>query len=140
MTVVVSGLTATVNGGEAQVIGWGIFKNICSNFVGAPGQSVIAQAFAQLQAQIDGLTEAIQNVKTVNAEEYTTMGVPNVLYNTTAGAPSVSNVPDNWDESKMGLWQGVPRFVGQTYIDASSGKVYVSKTVNNSVNDWLLMN
>ena len=50
MTVVVSGLTATVAGGVALVVGWGIFKNISTNFVGAPGQSVSAQAFAVLFA------------------------------------------------------------------------------------------
>ena len=55
MTVVVSGLTATVSGGTALVVGWGIFKNITTNFVGAPGQSVLAQAFAVLFAAIDGM-------------------------------------------------------------------------------------
>ena len=59
MTVVVSGLTATVEA-AALVVGWGIFKNITTNFVGAPGQ-VLAQAFV-LFAAIDGLKAQLENL------------------------------------------------------------------------------
>ena len=35
----------------ALVVGLGIFKNIATNFIGAPGQAVIAQAFAAIDMQ-----------------------------------------------------------------------------------------
>ena len=40
----------------------------------------------------------------------------------------------------MGSWAGVPRFVGQKYVDRINKKVYVAYTVSNSTNDWVILN
>lgn len=127
MTVVISGLTATVNGGKALVVGWGIFKNITTNFVGAPGQSVLAQAFAVLFAAIDGLKAQLDNLGETKAVCIDSENLPKVcgepLVIEGAGAPAV-----------------VPMFSGQRYHDTTGKKCYEAFAVTNSVNDWVLLN
>jgi len=129
MTVVVSGLTATVSGGKALVVGWGIFKNITTNFVGAPGQSVLAQAFAVLFAAIDGLKAQLGNLGETKAvsidfeEQPKLCGQPLVIEGDGAPAAPV-----------------VPTMVGQRYHDTTNKKVYEAFSVTNSVSDWVLIN
>lgn len=126
MEVVISGLDSSVNGGVLKVVGWGIFKNIATNFVGAPSQAVIAQAFAQMQAEIAGLKSQLSNLgaayaKSVNvAEEYKVCGAPIVVKGD--GAPV-----------------DPPMFIGQFYLDKSAPAVYISKSLTNSVSDWHLI-
>jgi hypothetical protein len=129
MTIVVSGYTATVNGGVALVVGLGIFKNIATNFIGAPGQAVIAQAFAQLLGEIEGMKAQLKNLGDVRAICVNSEDVPKVqnypmiVYG--AGAPSAPNVP---------------AFIGQKYLDTTNKKEYTAFSVTNSVSDWVLMN
>ena len=129
MTIVVSGYTATVNGGVALVVGLGIFKNIATNFIGAPGQAVIAQAFAQLLGEIEGLKAQLDNLGEtravcVNSEDVPKVqNYPMIVYG--AGAPSAPNVP---------------AFIGQKYLDTTNKKEYTAFSVTNSVSDWVLMN
>jgi hypothetical protein len=127
MTVVISGYTATVDGGTALVVGWGIFKNITTNFVGAPGQSVLAQAFAVLFAAIDGLKAQLNNLGETKAKCIDSEDLPKVcgasLVIDGDGAPSV-----------------VPMFVGQRYHDTTNKKVYEAFAVTNSTADWTLLN
>lgn len=129
MTVVVSGLTATVSGGTALVVGWGIFKNITTNFVGAPGQSVLAQAFAVLFAAIDGLKAQLDNLGEAKAvsidfeEQPKLCGQPLVIEGDGAPAAPV-----------------VPTMVGQRYHDNTNRKVYEAFSVTDSVSDWVLIN
>ena len=129
MTIVVSGYTATVNGGVALVVGLGIFKNIATNFIGAPGQAVIAQAFAQLMGEIDGLKAQLDNLGEtravcINSEDVPKVqNYPMIVYG--AGAPSAPNVP---------------AFIGQKYLDTTNKKEYTAFSVTNSVSDWVLMN
>lgn len=129
MTIVVSGYTATVSGGEALVVGWGIFKNITTNFVGAPGQSVLAQAFAVLFAAIDGLKAQLDNLGDTKAvsidfeEQPKLCGQPLVIEGDGAPAAPV-----------------VPTMVGQRYHDNINRKVYEAFAVTNSVSDWVLIN
>ena len=129
MTIVVSGYTATVSGGEALVVGWGIFKNITTNFVGAPGQSVLAQAFAVLFAAIEGLKAQLDNLGETKAvsidfkEQPKLCGQPIVIEGSGAPAAPV-----------------VPTMVGQRYHDNTNRKVYEAFTVTNSVSDWVLIN
>ena len=63
------------------------------------------------------------------------------LMSTTAGAPSAANVPNNWNEETMGVWNGAPRFTGHEYIDMASKKNYrcLCKPTN-STNDWSVLN
>jgi hypothetical protein len=129
MTVVVSGLTATVSGGTALVVGWGIFKNITTNFVGAPGQSVLAQAFAVLIAAIDGLKAQLDNLGETKAVSIDFEEQPKLcgqdMHIVGSGAPS-SPV--------------VPTMIGQEYLDVTNKKCYKAFSITNSVSDWVLLN
>lgn len=127
MTVVISGLTATVDGGVCLAVGWGIFKNIVSNFLSMPGQNVVAQAIAVLTAAIAGHTEQLQNLGECKAKCIDSEYMPKVcgypLVVEGAGAPSI-----------------VPRFVGQRYHDTTNSKVYEAFAVTNSTSNWVLLN
>jgi hypothetical protein len=127
MTVVISGLTATVSGGVALVMGLGIFKNIATNFIGAPGQAVIAQAFAQLLGEIQGIVENLKHMGSFKATDIDCENMPKVcgypLVVDGAGAPSI-----------------VPRFVGQRYHDTTNNKCYEAFAVTNSTANWVLLN
>lgn len=129
MTVVVSGLTATVSGGTALVVGWGIFKNITTNFVGAPGQSVLAQAFAVLLAAIDGLKAQLENLGETKAVSIDFENSPKLcgqdMYLTGDGAPASPNVPT---------------MVGQEYLDVTNKKCYKAFSVTGAISDWVLLN
>ena len=129
MTIVVSGYTATVNGGVALVVGLGIFKNIATNFIGAPGQAVLAQAFAQIFGEIDGLKAQLDNLGEtravcINSEDMPKVqNYPMIIYG--SGAPAAPNVP---------------AFIGQKYLDTTNKKEYTAFSVTNSVSDWVLVN
>lgn len=129
MTVVVSGLTATVDGGTALVVGWGIFKNITTNFVGAPGQSVLAQAFAVLFAAIDGLKAQMENLGETSAVSIDFENSPKLcgrdMFLTGSGAPADPNVPT---------------MVGQEYLDVTNKKCYKAFSVTGAISDWVLLN
>lgn len=129
MTVVVSGLTATVSGGTALVVGWGIFKNITTNFVGAPGQSVLAQAFAVLFAAIDGLKAQLDNLGETKAVSIDFENSPKLcgqdMYLTGSGAPVSPNVPT---------------MIGQEYLDVTNKKCYKAFSVTGAISDWVLLN
>jgi hypothetical protein len=127
MTIVVSGYTATVNGGVALVVGLGIFKNIATNFIGAPGQAVIAQAFAQAIGNMQGIIENLKHMGSFKATDIDCENMPKVcgypLVVEGAGAPSI-----------------VPRFVGQRYHDTANNKCYEAFAVTNSTANWVLLN
>lgn len=129
MTVVISGLTATVDGGKALVVGWGIFKNITTNFVGAPGQSVLAQAFAVLFTAVDGLKAQLSDLGETRADSIDfgympkLCGQPMVIE--AEGAPASPNFPT---------------MVGQRYHDTIGKKVYEAFSVTGAVSDWVLLN
>ena len=129
MTVVISGYTATVSGGTALVVGWGIFKNITTNFVGAPGQSVLAQAFAVLFAAIDGLKAQLENLGETKAVSIDFENSPKLcgqdMYLTGDGAPASPNVPT---------------MVGQEYLDVANNKCYKAFRVTDAISDWVLLN
>lgn len=109
---------------------------------------IICAAFAKMQGEIDGLKAALYEginllrvaAMRVDTAELYRCGVPAELYCDTAGAPAAARVPKNWNTDTMGLWTGVPRFVGQIYADRVSKKIYVAWTVNNSTNDWVILN
>lgn len=127
MDVVISGLTATVSGGVALIVGLGVFKNIATNFLGAIGQSVVAQAFAQTLGDIQGIIENMKHMGSFKATDIDCENMPKVcgypLVVEGAGAPSI-----------------VPRFVGQRYHDTTNNKCYEAFAVTNNVNNWVLLN
>lgn len=54
-----------------------------------------------------------------------------------SGAPSATNVPQNWDKETMGEWFGIPNFIGQMYVNisASSNALYVAVN-DTAVSGW----
>lgn len=111
---------------------------------------VIAEALASLRYEINsfeqvakGKDEAVLptlKAQTIDADEWTSYGAPRVLVSDAGGAPSAANIPTNWDESTMDVWDGYPRFIGQQYIDKTNKKLYVALALTGSVNDWVVMN
>ena len=128
MTVVISGYTATVNGGVCQVVGLGIFKNIATNFVGVPGQSVLAQALCDLAARVEGICNRLENLGDTKAKCIDFEDIPKVcdgpMVIEGTGSPSI-----------------LPRFVGQRYHDttANAKHLYEAFAVTGDLSDWVLI-
>lgn len=142
MDVVVSAYNATVNGGHAIIAGWGIFKNIATNFVGIDKQRVIAEAIADLFAQVEGINEKLTNgldrlsVKHLHIDrELSGLNIAGTFCLQGAGVPSASVVPVNWDFGRYGDWKGIPQFIGQEYFDTIDKVFYKAHGVT-AVSDW----
>lgn len=111
---------------------------------------VIAEAMLYLYNENKALRELLTGkdsavlpyikAQKVECDDVLTCGAPSVLTSKVAGAPSAANIPDNWDEETMTVWNGCPRFVGQKYIDQASKKVYIAVTLTASTNDWVALN
>ncbi|MCR5333375.1 MAG: hypothetical protein K6E45_00435 [Bacteroidaceae bacterium] len=111
---------------------------------------VIAEAMLYLYSENKALRELLAGkdnavlpyikAQSVECDDLLTLGVPNVLYSSVAGAPSAANVPDNWNEETMTVWNGCPRKIGQQYVDKESKKVYYAVAVTGSTSDWALLN
>lgn len=130
MTVVISGLTATVSGGVAKVVGLGIFKNIVSNFLAMPGQNTVAQAIAALFAITEGLKAQLINLGEVKAICVDSENMPKVC-----GAPLVI-------EGIGAPTAATPAmFVGQRYHDNTTNAkhLYEAFSVTNATSDWVLI-
>ncbi len=98
------------------------------------------KALRELLAGKDNAVLPVIKAQSVECDDILTLGVPNVLYSSTAGAPSATNVPDNWNEETMTVWNGCPRKIGQQYVDKESKKVYYAVTVTGSTSDWVVLN
>lgn len=111
---------------------------------------VIAEAMLYLYNENKALRELLTGkdnavlpyikAQTIECVDKMTMGVPDVLESSVAGAPSAANVPDNWNEATMDVWDGCPRRIGQQYVDKESGKVYYAIRVTGSTSDWVILN
>ena len=142
MDVVVSAYNATINGGHAIIAGWGIFKNIATNFVGIDKQRVIAEAIADLFAQVEGINEKLTNgldslsVKHLHSDrEISGLNIAGTFCLQGAGVPSASVEPVNWDFGRYGDWEGIPQFIGQEYYDTIDKVFYKAHGVT-AVSDW----
>ena len=142
MDVVVSAYNATINGGHAIIAGWGIFKNIATNFVGIDKQRVIAEAIADLFAQVEGINEKLTNgldrlsVKHLHIDrELSGLNIAGTFCLQGAGVPSASVVPVNWDFGRYGDWKGIPQFIGQEYFDTIDKVFYKAHGVT-AISDW----
>ncbi len=98
------------------------------------------KALRELLAGKDNAVLPVVKAQSVECDDILTLGVPNVLYSSVEGAPSAANVPDNWDEATMTVWNGCPRKIGQQYVDKVSGKVYYAIKVTGSTSDWVALN
>jgi hypothetical protein len=111
---------------------------------------VIAEAMLYLYNENKALRELLTGkdnavlpyikAQTIEFENLMSMGAPNILESEVAGAPSAANVPKNWNNDTMGVWDGCPRKVGQQYVDQSSKKVYYAPVVTGSTSDWVALN
>lgn len=142
MDVVVSAYNATINGGHAIIAGWGIFKNVATNFVGVDKQRVIAEAIADLFAQVEGINEKLTNgldrlsVKHLHIDrELSGLNIAGTFCLQGAGVPSASVVPVNWEFGRYGDWKGIPQFIGQEYFDTIDKVFYKAHGVT-AVSDW----
>ena len=142
MDVVVSAYNATINGGHAIIAGWGIFENIATNFVGIDKQRVIAEAIADLFAQVEGINEKLTNgldrlsVNHLHIDrELSGLNIAGTFCLQGAGVPSASVVPVNWDFGRYGDWKGIPQFIGQEYFDTIDKVFYKAHGVN-AVSEW----
>lgn len=98
------------------------------------------KALRDLLTGNDNAVLPVVKAQSVECDDILTLGVPNMLYSGVEGAPSAANVPDNWDEETMTVWDGCPRKIGQQYVDKVSGKVYYAIKVTGSTGDWVLLN
>ena len=98
------------------------------------------KALRELLAGKDNAVLPVVKAQSVECDDILTLGVPNVLYSSVAGAPSAANVPDNWNEETMTVWDGCPRKIGQQYVDKASKKVYYAVAVTGSTGDWVALN
>ena len=142
MDVVVSAYNATINGGHAIIAGWGIFENVATNFVGIDKQRVIAEAIADLFAQVEGINEKLTNgldrlsVKHLHIDrEISGLNIAGTFCLQGAGVPSASVVPVNWDFGRYGDWKGIPQFIGQEYVDITNKVCYKACGID-AVSDW----
>ena len=142
MDVVVSAYNDTINGGHAIIVGWDIFKNVATNFVGIDKQRVIAEAIAALFAQVEGINEKLTNgidrlsVKHLHIDrELSGLNIAGTFCLQGAGVPSASVVPVNWDFGRYGDWKGIPQFIGQEYFDTTDKVFYKAHGVT-AVSDW----
>jgi hypothetical protein len=111
---------------------------------------VIAEALLYIFSENKALRELLTGkdnavlpfikVQTIECVDTMTMGAPDRLESLTAGAPSTANVPTNWDEKTMGVWDACPRKVGQQYVDKASKKVYYAVAVTGNTSDWVVLN
>jgi hypothetical protein len=111
---------------------------------------VIAEALLYLYNENKALRELLTGkdnavlpyikAQTIECVDKMTMGVPDVLESSVEGAPSAANVPDNWNEETMTVWDGCPRKIGQQYVDKVNKKVYYAVAVTGSTSDWVLLN
>ena len=98
------------------------------------------KALRDLLAGKNNAVLPVVKAQSVECDDILTMGVPNVLYSSVAGAPSAANVPNNWDEEAMTVWNGCPRKIGQQYVDNVNKKVYYAVAVTGSTSDWVALN
>ena len=111
---------------------------------------VIADALLYLYNENKALRELLSGknnavlpyikAQTIECVDKMTMGVPDVLVSSVEGAPSAANVPDNWNEETMTVWNGCPRKIGQQYVDKVNKKVYYAVAVTGSTSDWVALN
>jgi hypothetical protein len=128
MEVVISGYTATVDGGTCLTVGLGIFKNIVSNFLARPGQDAVAQSLCDLYTLILGLAWRLENLGDVKAGTIDCENLPKVC-----GSPMVLE--------GVGAPAVLPHFVGQRYHDTTSGAqhLYEAFAVTGATSDWVLI-
>lgn len=119
-----------------------VVDEVSGDFVGIDKQRVIAEAFADLYAQVEGINEKLTNgidrLKVGHLlvdRELSGLNVAGTFCLQGAGVPSASVIPDNWDFERYGDWKGIPQFIGQEYFDTTNKVFYKAHGVG-AVADW----
>ena len=111
--------------------------------VNAAKMQALVEAIAALRAEVDSLRKGIDRGGRFEADSVSSRSVP--LYNgfpiilSAPGVPAANLVPYEWDRETMGEWDGIPSFIGQTYINtAATGAAQVAYHAkgNAAVADW----
>lgn len=130
MEVVISAGTSDITDKNLLGVRYGIFASIATNFVGSPGQKVIAQAFAELYAQAKALASVVDNSGHLKVDALDIANLPKVcgeeMYLTGEGAPSAP-----------------PTVPFQEYYDSENSKFYKAKGVlpdSPTTGDWIAIN
>ena len=130
MEIVVSAAASDITGKNLKGVRYGVFASIATNFVGSPGQKVIAQAFAELYAMVDALSKTVDNAGHLKVETLDMADLPLVcgerMHLTGEGAPA-----------------GPPTVPFQEYYDGENMKFYKAKGVlpdTPTVGDWVAIN
>lgn len=131
MDVVLSGYTADVSSGKNLLgVRYGVFASIATNFVGSPGQKVIAQAFAELYARVKVLESLVDNAGHLKVDMLDMADLPLIcgerMYMTGEGAPA-----------------NPPTSPFQEYYDSENLKFYKAKgelSMYPAVSDWVALN
>ena len=130
MEIVVSAASSDITGKNLLGVRYGVFASVATNFVGSPGQKVIAQAFAELYAAVQALSSVVDNAGHLKADILDIANLPKVcgedMYLTGEGAPAAP-----------------PTVPFQEYYDSSNNKFYRAKGVlpdTPSIGDWVALN
>ena len=130
MEIVMSAASSDITGKNLLGVRYGVFASIATNFVGSPGQKVIAQAFAELYAAVQALSSVVDNAGHLKADVLDMANLPKVcgedMYLTGEGAPAAP-----------------PTVPFQEYYDSSNNKFYRAKGVlpdTPSTGDWVALN
>ena len=130
MEIVVSAASSDITGKNMTGIRYGVFASIATNFVGAPGQKVIAQAFAELYAELRALGSVADNMGYLRARRLTLDNFPEIC-----GTPVCS--------AGEGAPADPPTVPFQEYYDSSNNKFYKAKGVlpdTPTAADWVAIN
>ena len=130
MEIVVSAASSDITGKNLLGVRYGVFASIATNFVGSPGQKVIAQAFAELYAVVQALSSVVDNAGHLKADVLDIANLPKVcgedMYLTGEGAPAAP-----------------PTVPFQEYYDSENLKFYKAKGVlpdSPTTGDWVAIN
>ena len=130
MEIVVSAASSDITGKNLLGVRYGVFASIATNFVGSPGQKVIAQAFAELYAAVQALSSVVDNAGHLKADIIDSANLPKVcgedMYLTGEGAPAAP-----------------PTVPFQEYYDSENLKFYKAKGVlpdSPTTGDWVAIN
>ena len=125
---------------DVIVVKHGALANLTSQIFGIYEHRVMVEALTALAYRIQALEASIRRpgdivVGTIDAQERTTDGIPDVLYG--HGTPSASTVPVNWPADAP-EWDGIPPRRGSEYhnLDATTSPLWRAKD-NTAVSDWI---
>ena len=114
----------------------GALANLISQVFGIYEHRTMVEAMVSLAERVTALEESRDKLGLATAGSLDVTVLTSNRYPTDMwgkGTPSEANVPENLPEGLP--WDGVPKKIGQRYIDLSAGALYFAVGTN-SVSDW----